>query len=58
MIETAAYDTKPYDREYLKEAPSAERIARRSHEFRLSSETAAASVGAQVVQKTSWDFYD
>ncbi len=49
MIETAAYDTKPYDREYLAQAPGAERIAWRFHEFRLSAETAPAAKGAQAV---------
>jgi len=49
MIETAVYDTKPYDREYLARAASAERIAWRFHEFRLSAETAHAAKGAQAV---------
>ena len=49
MIETAVYDTKPYDREYLAQAPGAERIAWRFHDFRLSSETAPAAKGAQAV---------
>ena len=49
MIETAVYDTKLYDREYLSEAPGAENVAWRFHEFRLSVETAAAAKGAQAV---------
>lgn len=49
MIETAVYDTKPYDREYLVKAVGAEGIAWRFHEFRLSAETAAAAKGAQAV---------
>lgn len=49
MIETAVYDTKPYDREYLARAARAERIAWRFHEFRLSAETAPAAEGAQAV---------
>ena len=49
MIEIAVYDTKPYDREYLTQAPGADRIAWRFHEFRLSAETAPAAKGAQAV---------
>ena len=49
MIETAVYDTKPYDREYLARAALAERIAWRFHDFRLSAETAPAAKGAQAV---------
>ena len=49
MIETAVYDTKPYDREYLVKAVGAEGIAWRFHEFRLSAETAAAAKGALAV---------
>src|SRR3990172_5260095 len=49
MIETAVYDTKPYDREYLARAASAERIAWRFHDFRLSAETASAAKDAQAV---------
>ena len=49
MIETAVYDTKPYDREYLARAASSERIAWRFHDFRLSAETAPAAKGAQAV---------
>jgi D-lactate dehydrogenase len=46
MIEIAVFDTKPYDREYLNQAPGAERVTWRFHEFRLCSETAAAAQGA------------
>jgi len=49
MVETAVYDTKPYDREYLARAEFSTRIAWRFHEFRLSVETAAAAAGAQAV---------
>ncbi len=49
MIETAVYDTKPYDREYLARAVCAERIAWRFHDFRLGAETAPAAKGAQAV---------
>jgi D-lactate dehydrogenase len=49
MIETAVFDTKPYDREYLSQAAGAERVAWRFHEFRLSAETASAAKGAGAV---------
>jgi len=49
MIETAVFDAKPYDREYLSQAADADRITLRFHEFRLSAETAAAAHGAQAV---------
>jgi len=49
MIETAVFDTKSYDREYLSRAAGAERIAWRFHEFRLSAETASAAKGARAV---------
>lgn len=49
MITCAVYDTKAYDPEYLTRAASADRIAWRFHEFRLSAETAAAAKGAQAV---------
>ena len=48
-IETAVYDTKSYDREYLGRAVCDGRIAWRFHDFRLSVETALASKGAQAV---------
>ncbi len=49
MIETAVFDTKSYDREYLSRAAGAERIAWRFQEFRLSAETAYAATGARAV---------
>ena len=49
MIETAVYDTKPYDREYLTRADCGNDIAFRFHEFRLSAETALSAKGTQVV---------
>ncbi len=49
MIATAVFDTKPYDREYLAQAPGAAHIAWRFHEFRLSAATAPAAQGAQAV---------
>ncbi len=49
MIETAVYDTKPYDREYFARAACAERIVWRFHDFRLSAETAPAAKGARAV---------
>ena len=49
MIETAVYDTKPYDREYLTRAACVQRIAWRFHDFRLGAETAPAAKGAQAV---------
>jgi len=49
MIETAVYDTKPYDREYLARAAHADRIAWRFHDFRLSAETVSAAKGTQAV---------
>ena len=49
MIEVVVYDAKPYDREYLSKAASAQNITWRFHEFRLSEETAAVASGAQAV---------
>ena len=49
MIETAVYDTKPYDREYLARAAGSDQIAWRFLEFRLSAETASTAKGAQAV---------
>ena len=49
MIEVAVYDTKAYDREYLRKATGAENVAWRFHDFRLCTETASAASGAQVV---------
>ena len=50
MIEIAVYDTKPYDREYLAQAPGAERVAWRFHEFRLSAETAPTAKGIAALK--------
>ncbi|MBM3837849.1 MAG: 2-hydroxyacid dehydrogenase [Verrucomicrobia bacterium] len=47
MLETAVYDTKPYDRQYLTAATH--HIKWRFHEFRLSADTAVAAKGAQAV---------
>lgn len=49
MIEASIYDAKPYDRRYFENAPDSAGICWRFHEFRLSSETAAAAKGALVV---------
>ncbi len=49
MIETAIYDTKPYDTEYLARAAIPERITLRFHDFRLTVETASVAKGAQAV---------
>ena len=49
MIETAVFDAKPYDREYLTQAVGANRVAWRFHEFLLSAETASAAKGARAV---------
>ncbi|HVR35633.1 MAG TPA: 2-hydroxyacid dehydrogenase [Methylomirabilota bacterium] len=48
-METAVYDTRAYDRQYLEEAPGHERIRWRFHEFRLGTETAATVDGARAV---------
>lgn len=47
MIETAFYDTKPYDRPYFTGAT--DRIKWRFHEFHLAAETASAAKGATAV---------
>lgn len=49
MLDVAVFDTKPYDRQYLPQAPGAERIRWHFHEFRLSAETASAAKGARAV---------
>ncbi len=49
MIEVAVFDTKPYDRQYLSHATSADRIRWRFHEYRFGPETAATAQGAQAV---------
>lgn len=48
MIETAVYDTRPYDREFL-EAAAGKEILWRFHEYRLSAETALTAQGARAV---------
>ncbi|MEO6873845.1 MAG: 2-hydroxyacid dehydrogenase [Opitutaceae bacterium] len=45
----AVFDTKPYDREYLAQAPDAQRLRWRFHDFRLSAETAPSAAGAEAV---------
>ena len=47
MLTTAAFDTKPDDRAYRAQAPGAERVGWRFHEFRLSAETAPVAKGTQ-----------
>jgi D-lactate dehydrogenase len=49
MITTSVFDAKPYDHQYLAQAPGAEAVTWRFHEFRLSAETAPAAKGAQAV---------
>ncbi len=49
MIETAVYDTKPYDRQYLERATVNSEIHWQFHEFRLSIETAATARSARAV---------
>lgn len=48
-MRTAFYDTKPYDREYLRATPGASGIDWEFHEFRLTAETAASVRGAEAV---------
>jgi D-lactate dehydrogenase len=49
MIDVSVYDAKPYDREYLTNAPCSKGITFRFHEYRLNRETAVAAKGAQAV---------
>lgn len=49
MIETAVFDTKPYDREYLAKAPASADVSWHFHEFRLSKATAATAAGSRAV---------
>jgi D-lactate dehydrogenase len=49
MIQTAVFDTKPYDREQLQRASTDGAIEWRFMECRLSAETASAAQGAQAV---------
>lgn len=49
MIEIAVFDTKSYDRNYLTQAPGAERIRWKFHDFRFGPETVKSATGAQAV---------
>ena len=49
MIKTVVFDTKPYDREALERASAGSDIEWRFKEYRLSTETASATRGAQAV---------
>jgi len=49
MVRVAVYDTKPYDRQYLLQAPGSTALNRRFLEFRLTPQTAPAAQGAQAV---------
>jgi len=49
MLQTACFDTKPYDRESLQGAASSDQIKWRFLESRLSVETAPAARGADAV---------
>lgn len=44
----AVFDTKPYDREYLSQAPGADDVTWKFREFRLSEDTAQTVQGAQA----------
>lgn len=48
MIQTAVYDTKPYDREALQKASAGSGIEWRFLDFRLTRDTAATAEGAQA----------
>src|SRR5438876_5326944 len=48
-LQTAVFDTKPYDREALQRAVSNGEIEWRFVDWRLSAETAAAAQGAQAI---------
>ncbi len=45
----SAFDTKPYDRQFLEAAAGASQITWRFHDFRLTTETADAARGATAV---------
>src|SRR5262245_15999711 len=49
QVQTAVFDTRPYDREFLSAARDAERICWRFHEFRLGADTVSAAGGAEAV---------
>src|SRR5688572_25063353 len=48
-LAVAVYDTRPYDRRYLCDAPDARQVDWRFHDFRLSDETAITAEGARAV---------
>jgi len=48
-LQTAVFDTKPYDRESLQRASSSSEIEWRFMDWRLSAETAAAAQGARAI---------
>jgi D-lactate dehydrogenase len=48
-LQTAVFDTKPYDRESLQRAASNKDVEWRFMDWRLSAETAASAEGAQAV---------
>src|SRR5437016_590723 len=48
-LQTAVFDTKPYDRESLQRAASSSEIEWRFMDWRLYAETAAAAQGAQAI---------
>ncbi len=48
-LQTAVFDTKPYDRESLQRAASSSEIEGRFMDWRLSAETAAAAQGARAI---------
>lgn len=49
MTTVAFYDTKPYDREYIRDASDSGDLAWTFHEFRLSTDTTATAAGATAV---------
>ena len=49
MVSAAVFDTKPYDREALKQASANHRIEWRFLEFRLAQDTAPAAKGSRAV---------
>src|ERR1041385_4995414 len=48
-LQTAVFDTRPYDREFLTSAAGAQKIGWHFHEFRLGANTVAAARGADAV---------
>ena len=49
MVSVAVYDSKPYDVEFLQNAPGAEGVTWHFYDFRLNKETARMAFGADVV---------